>query len=276
MLAGYDFLILRGRARRFWTRTRVVGASLLIAGGLLIGMGGAYYGYASNARADLEKFEVPAVKIAPVFVQKAAATEAAPAISAVSSVIPEHSLYSGDVNLSLLDSRPSLPEGFAYIDFSGDDPLPPVAPATQMSIPALKIDSAVAELSIRDLGDRRAYQTPDNIIGHIPQTSDAGEKGEGWYFGHTESPILDEGSVFFDLQQVPDKLRAGEEIQIITDNGTEQFLYRVTGTRVVHEDDLTLTGDGGPYIHLVSCVPRLVYDHRLIVDAELVARESSS
>jgi LPXTG-site transpeptidase (sortase) family protein len=273
MIAGFDYLILRGGVKRFWTRTRVVGAALLIAGGLLIGIGGAYYGYASNARADLDKFQVAAVEIAPVFVQKAPASE--PAISAVSSIITENSLYSGDAGFDPSDSGPSLPEGFQLIDFSGEDPLSLVAPATQMSIPALEIDSVVSELSIQELGDRRAYQTPNNAVGHIQETSDAGENGQGWYFGHTESPILNEGSVFFDLQQVPEKLLAGEEIQIITDNGTEQFLYRVTGTRVVHEDELTLTRDGGPNIHLVSCVPRLVYDHRLIVDAELIAHNST-
>ena len=139
----------------------------------------------------------------------------------------------------------------------------------------MEIDSTVIELSIQDLGDRRAYQTPSNAVGHIPETSDAGENGEGWFFGHTESPILDEGSVFFNLQQVPGLLRNGEEVRVITGNGTEEFLYRVTGTRVVHEDDLALTAGGGPQIHLVSCVPRLVYDHRLIVDAELIAKKTS-
>ena len=273
MIAGYDYLILRGGARRFWTRTRIAGASLLIAGGLLIGLGGAYYGYASNARANLDKLQVSAVELVPTFVQKAPTLEVAP--SAL-SFIPENSLYSGDAGFIPSDSGPSLPEGFELIDFSGDNPLSPVAAATSLNIPALEIDSSVVELSIQDLGDRRAYETPNNTVGHIPESSDAGENGAGWYFGHTESPILDEGSVFFNLQQVPDLLLEGEEVQIITDNGTEQFLYRVTGTRVVHEDDLVLTGDGGPNIHLVSCVPRLVYDHRLIVDAELIARKTES
>ena len=273
MLAGYDYLILRGRLGGFWTRTRVAGAALLIVGGLLLGLGGVYYGYASNARADLGNLQVAAIELAPLPISPNQVAEPIPAIQ---SIIPEASLYSGDAGYIPAPSGPSLPEGFALIDFSEDNPLQPVAPATQISIPALDIESGVAELSIQDLGDRRAYETPNNTVGHIPETSDAGEDGDGWYFGHTESPILDEGSVFFDLQQVPDLLRDEEEVQIITGNGTEQFLYRVTGTRVVHEDDLTLTGDGGPNIHLVSCVPRLVYDHRLIVDAELIARKSSS
>ena len=273
MIAGYDYLIMRWDARPFWTRTRIFGAALVIAGGLLLGAGGAYYGYASNARADLAKYQVAPVEIAPVWIPPAPVAEIQPVNLAF---IPEASLYSGDAGAIPQYPGPRLPEGFVLIDFSLDNPLPAVAPATRMSIPALEIDSAVVELSIVDLGDRRAYQSPNNTVGHIPETPDAGEPGNGWYFGHTESPVLDEGSVFFSLQEVPEKLRAGRDINIITDNGSEQFLYRVTGTRVVHEDDLTLEDSGGPTIHLVSCVPRLVYDHRLIVDAELIARKSGN
>ena len=270
MLAGYDYLILQGGARRFWTRTRVAGASLLIAGGLLIGIGGAYYGYASSARANLDRFEVPAVELVPTYVHNTPVQVVAPASLAA---IPENSLYSGDAGFIPSSSASSLPEGFELIDLTQEDSLSLVSPATSMRIPAIEIESTVVELSIQDLGDRRAYQTPNNTVGHIPETSDAGERGEAWFFGHTESPVLDEGSVFFNLQQVPGLLRDGEEVQIITSNGAEEFLYRVTGTRVVHEDNLTLTGDSGPEIHLVSCVPRLVYDHRLVVDAELVAKK---
>ena len=91
-----------------------------------------------------------------------------------------------------------------------------------------------------------------------------------------ESPLIGEGSIFRNLDQIPDLLAGGEEVQIITGNGSEEFLYRVTATRIVHEDDITLEWDGGPSIHLVACFPRLVYDHRLIVDAELIARKTSS
>ena len=65
MLAGLDFLITRGGPKRFWTRTRVAGAGLLIIGGLLVGIGGAYYGYADSARSDLDVYQVTAVEIAP-------------------------------------------------------------------------------------------------------------------------------------------------------------------------------------------------------------------
>ena len=273
MIAGYDYLILRERTRRFWTRTRIAGASLVLAGGILMGVGGAYYGYASNARANLDRYNVAAVELVPVAVQKDLVK---PLVLAEPSHSGEMSLYSGDSPILPVEAGPDLPAGFVLIDFTEENPLPPAAAAMGISIPAVDIDSSIVELSIQDLGDRRAYETPDNSVGHIPETHNAGENGNGWYFGHMESPLIGEGSVFRNLDQIPDLLASGEEVQIITNNGSEEFLYRVTATRIVHEDDMTLELDGGPSIHLVACFPRLVYDHRLIVDAELIARKTSS
>ncbi len=273
MIAGYDYLIMRNGARRFWNRTRIVGATLVLVGGLLIGVGGAYYGYASNARAELGQYNVSAVELVPILVHNEPVT--AVTISGP-SIIPEVSLYSGDAGYIPVITGPELPDGFVFIDFSEEDPLPPVSLATSISIPDVEVEAAIVELSIQDLGDTRAYETPDNTVGHIPETYGAGENGDGWFFGHMESPLVGEGSVFRNLDQIPDRLTNGEEVQIVTDNGTEQFLYRVTATRIVHEDDMVLDGDGGPNIHLVACFPRLVYDHRLIVDAELIARKTAS
>ena len=270
MIAGYDYLILRNGARRFWTRTRIAGASLVLVGGILIGVGGAYYGYASNARANLDKYNIAAVELVPIVAPIQTTNPSDP------SIIPELSLYSGDAGYIPVQSGPDLPDGFALIDFAEVDSLPLVASATSMSISSISIDASIVELAIEDLGDKRAYETPNNAIGHIPETDNAGENGDAWFFGHMESPLIGEGSVFSNLDQIPDKLANGEEVQIITSNGSEEFLYRVTGTRIVHEDDLTLESDGGPMIHLVACFPRLVYDHRLIVDAELIAKKSAS
>ena len=273
MIAGYDYLFLRDVARHFWTRTRIAGAALLLAGVILMGMGGAYYGYASNARSNLDQYNVAAVELVPVV---SPSQPAQPLALSEPSIIPEASLYSGDAGFIPVQSGPELPKGFALIDHTQDDALPPVAAATRLSIASVGIDASVVELSIENLGDRRAYETPANAIGHIPETYDAGENGDGWFFGHMESPLIGEGAVFSNLDQIPGKLANGEEVQIIAGNGSEEFLYRVTATRIVHEDDMTLEGDGGPSIHLVACFPRLVYDHRLVVDAELIARKSSS
>ena len=275
MIAGYDYLILRDGARRFWTRTRIAGATLVLVGGILIGVGGAYYGYASNARANLDEYNVAAVELVPIVAQEER-VRVKPLALSEPSIIGEVSLYSGDAGSIPVQTGPDLPDDFVLIDFTEENSLPAVAAATSISVSAAEIDASIVELSIQDLGDRRAYETPDNSVGHIPETHDAGENGDAWFFGHMESPLIREGSVFRNLDQIPDKLADGEEVQIITSNGAEEFLYRVTATRIVHEDDMTLDGDGGPNIHLVACFPRLVYDHRLIVDAELIAKKTSS
>ena len=196
--------------------------------------------------------------------------------------IANQRLYPGDALLAGSWSNPlsyepayyrdnNLLRGFTPIDTGLFQPVQSVAPATRIMIPSINVDSIVKELAILDLGGSRAYETPANTVGHIPATANAGEANGFWLFGHTESPTLGEGSVFFNLRDIPDKLRRGEDVYIITDNGQDQFLYRVTSSQVVHQSDLRLYETGLATIHLVSCVPRLVYDYRLIISGELIA-----
>ena len=145
----------------------------------------------------------------------------------------------------------------------------------KLSIPSLGIESAVTELSILDLGDSREYETPDNIIGHIPETADPGELGNGWFFGHLESPLRGEGSVFRRLPEIPMLLRHFAEIgegalYVLLESATGIYLYEVVATNVMHASDLRLYDTDGVYITLVTCVPRLDYSHRLLVTAKLV------
>ena len=201
---------------------------------------------------------------------------------AKSFAIASQRLYPGDALLAGSWSNPlsfepayyrdnNLLRGFTPVDTGLIAPVQSVAPATRIMIPSINVDSAVKELAVLDLGGSRAYETPANTVGHIPATANAGEANGSWFFGHTESPTLGEGSVFFNLRDIPDKLRRGEEVYIITDNGQDQFLYRVTSSQVVHQSDLRLYETGLATIHLVSCVPRLVYDYRLIISGELIA-----
>ena len=167
-----------------------------------------------------------------------------------------------------------LLQGFTPIDQLSYGSVRPTA--TRLRVPAIGIDSSVKELEILELGGSRAYETPANTVGHIPETANAGETGSSWFFGHTESPTLGEGSVFFNLSKIPDKLRNGEDVFIITDNGQQQFLYRAISSQVVHQKDIKLYDTGTATIHLVSCLPRWVYDHRLIITGELVAQKTNS
>lgn len=143
-------------------------------------------------------------------------------------------------------------------------------------IPLINVDSSIDELQILDLGDSRSYETPNNVVGHIPSTSNAGESGSGWFFGHLESPIRGEGNVFTNLPKIPELLKNGDPVYITLKSFDGEFLYQVTDTIQVHEDDLRLFDLNESSVVLVSCVPRLVYDHRLLVTAKLIGVKKRS
>ena len=157
-------------------------------------------------------------------------------------------------------------------------------PPDRLIVQAVGIDSAVIGLEILDLGDRKAYETPDNVVGHIPSTASPGELGSQWLFGHLESPILGEGNVFYNLPNIPGLLREGEEVFAVVESGQKSYLYKLTEALVVHEDDMSLNyrriqslkpdfarlTPTNANLHLVACVPSLVYDHRIVVSGELV------
>ena len=265
MEAGYDYLFIQGRLRR--RIARFTGIALLAFGFLLLASGGAYYRYSANAKSTLDDL-VAVLEPRPV---KAISGSSASNVS----LFPGKAVTADSWD-NLYGYEPAyfkeqaLLSGFSPIGESAIA-FADIPPSTRILVPAIGVDSTITELAILDLGDSRAYESPDNTVGHIPETANAGQKGASWFFGHTESPISREGSVFFNLQKIPEKLRNGENVYIITDNGANQFLYRATSSRVVHQDDLRL--DATPYadINLVSSVPRFVYDHRLVVSGELIA-----
>ncbi len=170
------------------------------------------------------------------------------------------------------DLRPAneLPPGYLAIP---PDVVPTngaAAVATRMRIPIINVDTTVTELGIVDLGDSRAYETPKHAVGHIPQTANPGQLGNGWFFGHLESPVRDEGNVFFHLPEIPTHLENGEPVYIVLETENGDYLYLVSETEVVHQDDLRLYDSDQPTVTLVTCVPRLLYDYRLLVTAKLV------
>ena len=143
--------------------------------------------------------------------------------------------------------------------------------ANRIVIPSINVDSEVETLAIIDIGDSRQYETPKHVVGRIPNTSNPGELGNGWLFGHLESPIRGEGNVFQRLPEIPALLNTGDPVYVSLLNADgDEFLYQVTATKVVHQDDLALYDTEDAAITLVACVPRLVYDHRLLVTGKLV------
>ena len=163
------------------------------------------------------------------------------------------------------------PDGFVSLSASQGIPNGEMSDAVHIRIPSIGVDSAVDNLAILELGDSRQYETPSHVVGRIPQTSNPGEQGNTWLFGHLESPIRGEGNVFQRLPDIPALLEIGDPVYVSLENEDgDEYLYQVVATEVVYKDDLTLYDTEDSTITLVACVPRLVYDHRILVTGKLV------
>ena len=287
MEAGYDWLLIRAHLRR--PLLGVPGLFLLFLGALLLAGGGAYYGYAYQARADLDKLNVtlsssPVGELARDRLASGSTAPTAldtPLRQILASAIANQQLFPGESLLASAWSNPlayvpsayaeqTLLQGFTPMDINQVLPLGSQDAPQRITIPAVGVDSDVTALRILEMGDSRAYETPNKTVGHIPESANPGEFASSWFFGHLESPLMGQGAGFSYLPEIPGMLRNGEDVYVIADNGTRQFLYKVTSTRVVHQNDMELYDTGQSTIHLVTCVPRLVYDHRLVVTGQLV------
>lgn len=162
-------------------------------------------------------------------------------------------------------------DGFLELSSANGLPKGTLSDAVHIRIPSIGVDSQVTNLAILDLGDSRQYETPSHVVGRIPETSNPGEVGNTWLFGHLESPIRGEGNVFRRLPEIPDILKNGDPVYVTLLNEVgEEFMYQITSTTVVHRDDLSLYDTDDSTITLVTCVPRLIYDQRLVVSGKLV------
>ncbi|PZC51182.1 MAG: Sortase (surface protein transpeptidase) [Chloroflexi bacterium] len=158
-----------------------------------------------------------------------------------------------------------LPIGAFEIGSTGQMPV-----AKGLRIPILELEATVTELGIVDLGDSLEYETPKRVVGHIPETANPGESGRVWLFGHLQSPLRGEGSVFRDLPLIPKKLRNGEQVYALLDGSRGTYLYEIRSSEVLSEEDLYLYSTLDSTITLVTCVPRFTYDHRLLIHGELI------
>ena len=269
-----------GKGRRFVPMTGLG----LIGLGLLLVLGvGAFFIYSWRASSDLEDLVVPVPTEAPtvaVPLPTPSSGEASlgfsPEIIAAQRMFPGAALPPVNWRNPMEAEAGYAPKNPETGDFdaatpSGRHTLPvPV----KITIPAIDVDSEVISLQILDLGDSLAYETPKNVVGHIPETFNAGEDGTAWFFGHLESPIQGEGNVFRRLPELPELLRQGPVFATV-ENGESAFLYRLTSSRVLHEDELVVYDEGTAGISLVTCVPRFLYDHRLVVTGELEGMKAS-
>ena len=166
---------------------------------------------------------------------------------------------------------PTIPAEFTPVrstDIFSD--VNPTEAATRIRIPSISVDSTVEELQIIDLGNQRSYETPDNTVGHIPETSLPGQQGDGWFFAHLESFAAREGNIFRHLPEITELIKQ-DPVDVFLETPDAVYIYRVTGTSQVHESELKLTNSDDAQITLVTCWPPRVYDQRVVVDATLIA-----
>ena len=166
---------------------------------------------------------------------------------------------------------PTIPEGFLPVDAS-DEEFAALSgePSVRMRIPAIDLDATVSELELLDLGDSRAWSTPDKVVGHIPTTATPGESANGWYFGHLSNFLSNEGDIFRRLPEIAAMIK-NDPVDIFLTTSNAEYMYRVTQSQLLHRDDLSLTETSDSQISLVTCWPFRVYDHRVLVSAVLVA-----
>jgi hypothetical protein len=171
---------------------------------------------------------------------------------------------------------PTIPDGFEFVsnlDALRDDRLSG-EPKTLL-IPSIGLVAPVSELMILEEDTGARYEQPINLVGHIPETPNPGQLGNGWYFGHLESPILGEGNIFNRLPDVVEMIK-NDPVDVIIETENEAFLYRVTGSNVVPKEDLELYRSDTATVTLVASFPSRVYSHRLLITAELIAAKLQS
>ena len=279
LAVGSDYLLYRKQRREPKSR-RSLGTVLVALGAVFVALSAGYFLYATYSRSQLAGLVASGPLSLPSETPaKTAPPETGEAIylspQAV-SLYPARVLQPQDWLNPLWGEPPRAAPGadlisqYLPVDWSI---IPPstALPPTRMRIPSINLDTKVEGLRILNLGDSRAYETPKFTVGHIPESSNPGAADNGWYFGHLESPIKKEGSIFHRLPEILDLWRTGQKVYVIVDTQHTSYLYQVvTRPRVVSKDDFGLTASSEPTITLVTCVPRWVYDQRLLVEAKLV------
>lgn len=142
----------------------------------------------------------------------------------------------------------------------------PAAPAQPRPRPKPDLGSGIAILEIPKIEVESVVVEGVTVPalkkgpGHMPFTAHAGERGNMVISGHRTTY----GAPFYHL----DELKPGDEIRVAT--ASKVHLYRVTQSKVVSPDDLSVTVQTtDARLTLTTCHPRFSARQRLVVVAEL-------
>ena len=281
MEAGYDYMLLRGPKRR--QPNTLTGIFLVILGSMLITTSLAYYSYTDTAWTGLVSLEAAlpgAVSEVQASVQDTSPNPGQQVLSR--TAWPERTIAQPAPRENTLGAARSNPVKATIkmaekpaVEKAGAD-ITVVSTKEMSTVVEGREDAPAPVLTpVEKQADTPTLQ-PDTLALVEPGSSTVVEAGvedlATSETGLNPNPLLGEGSIFFNLVQIPEMLKQGRDVFVIAESEEGQYLYRLISSRVVHEQDIRLYDAGGATIHLVSCVPRLVYDHRLIVSGELISQ----
>lgn len=135
------------------------------------------------------------------------------------------------------------------------------APPVELEIPRLGVTAPVRSVASVVEGDQWHWPVPSDAAGHLLGSANPGEPGNIAITGHVDTRYGP--GVFARLAE----LRPGDTVIVRSADG--QFVYQVTETFVIPEDDvMVLRQTGSELLTLITCVPDGVYAHRLVVRAQ--------
>ena len=270
-MAGLGLPLLTWRGR--------LGLGAAALGLALMASSGGYYLYSRQAVASLGRLAVPASPAAQELpaewraAQSGRVSSAGAAALVTPGTLPTRSGLAETVEPAASVPGPSLVEPpLRWADWAtlprtlGKAPRP-----TRVAIPAIDVDSPVVEVAVVWDGDQQVWQRPKRSVGHHVGTASPGELGNVVLSGHINSPVRGEGSVFRRLLEIPERLRAGEPIEVLVYTEDRTYVYRIVQSEVLEPDEVRpFDPTERPTLTLVTCVPDLVFSHRLTVTGLLV------
>lgn len=253
MEIGLDYMHIRSRAEHYGLRW--AGIALLLVGIGLALAGASYYGYIFWLRFGLDDYNAQWQGQVELLADAPTAADADGR-----AIVRELALFptAGAERAAALGFTPTA--GTAPGELTR---------ARELGIAAVGLKIDLGELiSTSELISR--YATEAMSAGQIEDLANPGELGALWFLG----PAGGAADSFSGLKDAPDSLAGGGEIQIIVNNGEQDYLYLATHSDVIPADDFSIPNAAlhpdRATVHLAVPVPDGMYDHFLVLSGELV------
>ncbi|MBM2826919.1 MAG: sortase [Dehalococcoidia bacterium] len=243
---------------------RLFSTGLIVTGVLMLVAGAAYYGFSLRAEAQLasltRRMDVvdKPLTASPVYAQGREEL-GAPREPGGSEIDNGLSRSSGDTYVPPVEERMVTPLPYAAGSV-----------AERIVISNIEVDAPVVATGTKYEDGQLVWETAKHAVGHLKGTAYPGQVGNIVMAGHISSPIRREGNVFSRLPEIT----LGSQVSVYTPLG--RYDYRVVETKVVLPTDTSvIEPTPESRLTLITCVPDLVYTHRLIVIAVPVNFEPS-